>query len=331
MKAAVFHGPCEIRREDIAPPNLTPDAVILRVEAAAICNATDNRTYRSAAPRTVWPFMNPPYVLGHEACGTIVAKGASIDGRWRVGDRITGWGMTHGAFAQYVRLVPKEMGALLALDPRIDSATGATMELAAGTTRMLLDEQGRWRIRQGDRIVVVGLGPSGLLFLQAARCLGAGEIVAVGKHRFRMDFARKMGFAHVHAYEDGACVGRIQAEHGPADVLIDTTGADIIPRLADLLKAGGIFVPFGIPSYEMDDRMGPLRAKGIRIAEDAAQCQNAIEAVHEWILAGSMNLKALATMRVDLEHVAEGLDACVGAERSVMKVLVEIPPGGNFE
>jgi 2-desacetyl-2-hydroxyethyl bacteriochlorophyllide A dehydrogenase len=331
VKAAIFHGPREIRREDIAPPSLTPDAVIVRVEAAAICNATDNRIYRGTTPETVWPFMKPPYVLGHEACGTIVAKGASVDGHWRIGDRITGWGMTHGAFAQYARLVPSEMGALLRLDSRIDSATGAMMELAAGATRMLLDEQGRWRIKQGNRVVVFGLGPSGLLYLQAARCLGAAEIVAVGKHNFRMDFARGMGFAHVDVYEDGACVERIQAKHGPADVVIDTTGADIVPQLTDLFKIAGYFVLFGVPSYDVDERMGPLNAKGVRLAQDAGKCQKAIEAVQEWLLNGSMDIKALITMSVDLEHVGDGLDACVRPKRDVVKVLVEIPQESDSE
>lgn len=325
MKAAVFHGTCDIRCEDIASPALTVDAVMIKVEAAAICNATDNRIYRCEKPETVWPFMKPPYVLGHEACGAIVARGASVDGCWQVGDRITGWCMEHGAFAQYARIVPSNMGALIKLDSRIDSATGALMELAAGTTRMLLDDQGQWRIEPGNRVVVVGLGPSGLMYLQEAGCLGAGEVIGVGKHDFQMDMARSLGFADIYPYADGAGVDRIMARHGPADVVIDTTGADIVDRLAGLLKRGGYFVPFGIPSYDVDQRMGLLKAKGVRIAHDAAKCQRAIEAAHEWILAGSMDLKKLVTRRVDLEHVGDGLDACVSANRNVIKVLVEIP------
>src|SRR4051812_40320121 len=64
MKAAVLHGPEDLRVEDVADPVPGPDEVLVRVEAATTCG-TDVKMWRRGHP------ILPPYParFGHETAG----------------------------------------------------------------------------------------------------------------------------------------------------------------------------------------------------------------------------------------------------------------------
>src|SRR5919198_2652291 len=82
MRAQVFHGPGDLRYEEVAVPEPGPGEVLLRIEAALTCG-TDVKTLRRGHPVMI-PKL--PTVFGHELAGTIVAVGAGVEG-FRVGQR----------------------------------------------------------------------------------------------------------------------------------------------------------------------------------------------------------------------------------------------------
>src|SRR3954463_9679916 len=81
MKAAVLHGPEDLRVEDVADPVPGPDEVLVRVEAATTCG-TDVKMRRNGHP------ILPPYParFGHETGGVRGDTGERV----LVGDWVPG-------------------------------------------------------------------------------------------------------------------------------------------------------------------------------------------------------------------------------------------------
>jgi len=82
MKAAVYHGPGDIRVEECPEPLPTRDNLIAEVHYCAICGS-DKKLATVGHPR--W---RPPRIIGHEMVGHLVHVGAEVEG-FAVGERIT--------------------------------------------------------------------------------------------------------------------------------------------------------------------------------------------------------------------------------------------------
>lgn len=323
MKAAVLYGSHDLRYEDAPMPVLDATGAIIKVEAASICNATDNKTFRAQPTDSVWPHLQPPFVLGHECCGTIVEMGDQVTG-YAIGDRVAFWGGGTGGFAEYFLIHPNELTAIVKIDDSIDSVTGAIMEMVGGTMRHLVTHDDRWLIDAHSTVAVFGLGPSGMLYLQEAKILGAANVIAVGKHDFRLNIARELGADEVLDYRDGDVARRVTEQYGPVDMVIDTTGKDIIPESLAMLKQEGIFVPFGVGPFSVPEKREMLSPKNITVTEGGND-QTAIERGKAWIVAGQLKINPLVTGQVTLAEVEKGLDACMAANKSLLKIAVQIP------
>ena len=81
MRAAVFHGPGDVRLTDVPTPKLREGDVLVRVTAAGICGSDVNRYRYGSQP---WP---PPFIMGHEFCGEIADVGAGVS-EWKVGEQV---------------------------------------------------------------------------------------------------------------------------------------------------------------------------------------------------------------------------------------------------
>src|SRR5262249_61796969 len=91
MQAAVYHGPRDIRVEDIPTPTIAEDEVLVRVRACGICGS-DLHMYRLGMFEALGRPVADGRVMGHELSGEVVAVGARIT-EFRVGDRLTGVGL----------------------------------------------------------------------------------------------------------------------------------------------------------------------------------------------------------------------------------------------
>jgi threonine dehydrogenase-like Zn-dependent dehydrogenase len=87
MKAAVFHGPGDVRFEHVATPELEDGEVLIRVRACGICGS-DLHTYRHG----LFPELGLPIekgrILGHEFSGEVAEVRGDVPGV-SVGDRVT--------------------------------------------------------------------------------------------------------------------------------------------------------------------------------------------------------------------------------------------------
>ena len=83
MRAQVFHGPGDLRLEDLPVPEPEPGGLVMRVEAALTCG-TDVKTLRRGHPVMI---PRVPTVFGHELAGVVTAVGRGAPGV-KEGDRV---------------------------------------------------------------------------------------------------------------------------------------------------------------------------------------------------------------------------------------------------
>jgi len=83
MRAAVYHGPRDLRLESVAEPEPGPGDVKLRVLYNGICGSDLHEYYDGPVTTRDTPHpltgVKNPVVLGHELCGEVVACGPGVE------------------------------------------------------------------------------------------------------------------------------------------------------------------------------------------------------------------------------------------------------------
>jgi L-iditol 2-dehydrogenase len=266
MKAAVLYGQEKIRVEEMSPPALKPGEVRIRIEAALTCG-TDlkvfNRGYHAR-------MIVPPAVFGHEFAGVIseVAK-ADAKGKplgWKVGDRVVVANSApcgacyhcqnhqenlcddllflNGAYAESIavpaRLVEKN---LLRLKPHTEFRDAALVEPLACVVQGVEDT----KLRAGQRVLIIGTGPIGLMFAALARHLGC-EVTVAGRGELRLKTAAKLGAEQVIDLTGKKDLVKAIEAHAKAafDVVIEAVGkSEVWEAAVKLVRKGGAVNFFG--------------------------------------------------------------------------------------
>jgi L-iditol 2-dehydrogenase len=241
MLAAVYHGPNDLRVENVPVPVIGKGEILVKVISASICG-TDLRIYhgnhRKFPPGTV-------RIPGHEVVGTIALIGDEV-GDYSVGQRVfcapnTGCGhcsqcvsgnnnlcasydaigvTSDGGFAEFVRIPANSVrqGNVIPISDSIDPAVAALTEPFA----CVLRGQNPLHVIAGEVVLVMGAGPIGIMHMKLARARGAGYIMVSEPIPQRADQAKRMGADRVvdPATEDlKAIVYEATLAHG-ADAII---------------------------------------------------------------------------------------------------------------
>jgi len=194
MKAVVYHGPGDIRIEQIPIPDNNKNELLIKIDACAVCG-TDLKAYRSGNPR-----IKAPLVMGHEFTGLIVQCGSDVEG-FEISNRVVmatsiscgecfycrkGWknlckniapmGFSYaGGMAEYTVIPEKAIknGHVIKVPGNV-SAEHATL---AEPLSCAINAASNANIQQDDTVVVLGAGPMGLMNVAVAKALGAGKII----------------------------------------------------------------------------------------------------------------------------------------------------------
>jgi len=262
MKAAVLHGKEDVRVEEIAPPPLQPGEVRVGIEAALTCG-TDLKVYKRGYHARM---IVPPAVFGHELAGVVTEVQSSQPGEmpeWRIGDRVVVANSApcgncffcrnsqenlcdhllflNGAYAESV-VVPARLAAknMLRLKPETSFADAALVEPLACVVQGVQD----LRLQAGQRVLVIGAGPIGLMFVALAKHLGC-SVSAAGRGKQRLERALKLGAEHIFSAE---AVGGLATNSAKAgfDVVIEAVGKpETWETAVRLVRKGGTVNFFG--------------------------------------------------------------------------------------
>jgi NADPH2:quinone reductase len=188
-----------------------------------------------------------PYVMGREAVGRVI-EGEQLEPGTQV------WFQGTEAFAEYTLA---DEGQAVVLPEGTDHSLAAALGIA-GLTGWLAVE---WRahVRGGERVLVLGAtGVVGLVAVQAARILGAAEVVAVGRDAGALAEAAEAGATR--------CVQLGDELGGPYDVIIDPLWGPAAEAAIPAAAFSGRYVQLGQSAgAEAQLRSGDIRGKSLAI------------------------------------------------------------------
>jgi L-iditol 2-dehydrogenase len=195
MKAVVFLDPGRIELQTYPIPSISPDEMLVRVKAAAICG-TDVRIYKGLKTRGV----RTPSTLGHEFSGEVAEVGAKVEA-FRVGDAVAisplipcgncdacrrgmenvciqraAFGYEYdGAFAEYIKIPASSIraGGVIKLEHSVPFIEACLAEPLSCCIHGLK----RMSFKQDESLLVLGVGPIGLMHVKLASRAGSPLIV----------------------------------------------------------------------------------------------------------------------------------------------------------
>jgi L-iditol 2-dehydrogenase len=259
MKAAVLHGKEDIRVHEIDFKGLKPGEVRVRVEAALTCG-TDLKVFKRGYHQKM---IVPPAVFGHEFSGVITETAPRVSG-WQVGNRVVAANSApcgecfhcqngqenlcddllflNGAYAESIvipaRLVRRN---LLHLSTNTQFRDAALMEPLACVVQGVEDT----KLRAGQRVLVLGAGPIGLMFVALAKHLGCSVAVA-GRGKQRLETAHMLGAFEVIEVGRQSKVTEAVPAGSRFDVVIEAVGKpETWEAAVHLVRKGGTVNFFG--------------------------------------------------------------------------------------
>jgi alcohol dehydrogenase len=274
MRATVFHGPNNIRVEDVERPRPGAGEALIRVTLTTICG-TDVHILRGEYP------VRPGLVIGHEPVGVIEELGPGVTG-YQPGERvlvgaITPCGQCHGclsghwsqcghghgteaiggwrfgntingAQAEYL-LVPYAQ-ANLAKIPAGVTDDQAVLLADIASTGFSGAESGQVKI--GDTVVVFGQGPIGLCATAGARLMGAALVIGVDGDPARLATAKRMGADVVLDPRTDVVAEVRKLTGGGVDVAIEALGSqETFENSLRCLRPGGTLSSLGVYSGKL--------------------------------------------------------------------------------
>ncbi len=180
----------------------------------------------------------PPYVVGGELAGDVVAVGPDVTA-FRVGDRVQGGGLT-GAFAEFVQRPQSQLRPL-----RGDYAAGAAFTAAYLTAYVSLVR--RAELQTGEWLLVHGAaGGVGLAAVDLGKYLGA-RVIATASTEAKRDFLKSYGANHVlPSWGFREAVKELTG--GGADVIYDPVGGDVFDESVRCIAFDGRLLVVGFTS-----------------------------------------------------------------------------------
>lgn len=333
-QAVVWHGPDDVRLEDLPLPALGPGDALLRITACGLCPGETMDWYMA---------RRAPHVLGHEAVGVVVDTGPGaacapgarlfvhhhapclVCARCRRGEHV------HCAAWRLRRLLPGGLATYavaraeaVATDAHVlpadlDDETATFIEPLACVVKALR----RARVRPGDRVLVLGLGVMGLLHLLAARRLAPAVLLGADRLAGRVATARPFADVVVDTSRD-ALPDAVRAATGGegADVVIVGPGSvEALDAGVACAAPGGTVLLFTPTPPEVRWALAPhdlfFREVSL-VASYSAGPDDTREALR--LLAAGLPVQGLITHRLALADAARGYALLRGA--AALKVVV---------
>jgi alcohol dehydrogenase/L-iditol 2-dehydrogenase len=335
-------GSVELR--EVKVPEIGATDCLIEVAAVGVCGSDLHQWTGDHS----WP-VNYPVILGHEFAGRIVAIGREVQG-WREGDRVTS-----ETAAVVDPLNPLTRQGRYNLDPTrkgfgygVDGAMTRWVRVPARCLHRVPDSLA-WQhaaltepccvaysavvanaeIAPGDRIVVFGPGPIGLLCAAVARLRGA-EVAVVGleRDRARLAIARQYGCETLQP--DQVADWSNQVDRLGADGIVDAAGVSATLRSAiAAVRPGGWISKVGWGPQPLNFSLDPLVQKNVRLQGSFSHTWAIWERVLRLLSTGQLDVRPIVGGVWPLSQWHTAFETMHGGE--IVKAVLQVddlPPGG---
>jgi len=234
-----------------------------------------------------------------------------------------------GGFRQTL-VVPQQN--LFAVEPTLDYAVAALAEplSVAIHGHRVAAQLDAARPTNGERVVVLGAGPIGLMCAFYAAQAGASEIAVTYRYAQQAEAATRLGATHLFsADEDGETALQTWSEQHPVDLVMESVGgvAQTPTQAARVARRGGRILILGGFATDVPLPANLVMGKQLRVA--GTIFYGYIGMMHDYEIATGLLdrhrdvLSTLITHRVSLEDVALGIEYAANKASGAVKVTVE--------
>lgn len=347
MRVAVYYNNKDVRLEERPIPKIGNGELLVKVIASGICGSDVMEWYR---------IKKAPLVLGHEIAGEVVEAGEGVkgykkgdrvfvshhvpcntcyyclNGNYSVCDTLRKTNFDPGGFSEYIR-IPKinvDSGTFK-LPDELSFEDGTFIEPLA----CVLGGLNKSNFKAGQRVLIIGSGISGLLFVKLTRALGAGKIIATDINDYRLNSAKIFGAdsiinakpvpAGVKEGEDVPARVREANDGYLADLVVICTGAPAaISQALKSVERGGTILFFAPaePNVNIPIPLWDIWRDGITMTTSYAGAPSDIATAIELLKARRLIVKDMITHHLSLSEAGLGFQLVAKAQDSI-KVIIE--------
>ncbi len=338
MLACILHAPGKVSLQDVPVPQLGHGDVLVRMKAAGICG-TDLEKIQGG--------FGPGGILGHEVSGIVEQTGEGVtvlkpgtpvlahhhvpcyscyycqQADYTMCDSFKATNLDPCGFAKFFRVPEFNVvrGAVTPLPAHVSFEEAAMIEPAACCVRAL-NTAG---VNQGDNVLIVGLGPTGLTQLQLLRGMGAGTIIGTEIRQSRMDMARKMGADLVINPTEEDVSKEVKRTTGVGvDIAVVATGnPKALSQAFPSVRKGGRILLFGAPAHgaTFNVDVSSLFARQISLVTSYSCVEAEIQATLRLLAKKTIDLASMITHRFQLNEAPEALEFAASSRVAVKTMI----------
>ncbi|MBI3069824.1 MAG: alcohol dehydrogenase catalytic domain-containing protein, partial [Candidatus Levybacteria bacterium] len=306
-------------------PKPKQEEVLVKVVYASICG-TDIGIYDWISWAAA--HIKPPQVIGHEMVGEVLEVNTKSKTNIKIGDLVSS--ETHifclncyqceiknyhicenmklfgigrdGSFAQYATI---PLRTTWKNNPKIPVESMSVQEPLGNAVNVVTKANVK-----GKKVLVMGLGPTGLCAGMAAKAYGAKEIVGVNRREYRRKLAKKVGF-------DRVTDKLSPKEYGTFDAVLEMSGNRLGIEIAlDAARIAGKIIAFGIPKENISIDWGKyLINKELSIESVFGRMiWDTWKDTTKLLVSGKVDLRKIITHRFKLSEFEEAMKVMKSGE-----------------
>lgn len=348
MNISLLNKPFDMEMKEVKVPKIGATDVLVKVMAVGVCGSDVHYYEHGRVGEFV---VEKPLILGHECSGVVTDIGSNVT-RFKVGDRVAvepgvpcgeceycksgkynlcpdveflATPPVDGAFSQYIS---HPEGFLFHI-PEALSYEEATLNepFSVGVQACK-----RANVQPGSTVVIMGMGPVGLMAVVAAKAFGATKIIVSDLEKIRLDEALKLGATHaINIKEEGVATRINEITKGKGvNYAFETAGNPIaLQNALAALNNGGTLAIVGLPQQENIELNIPFIANHEINIVGIFRYANTYDMGLEMLASTSADLNTMFTDAYDLNEAKEAMEQARTNKSGSLKVMVY--PNGKPE
>ena len=335
MKVAVYYRNDDIRIEERPIPVISDKEILVRMRASGICGTDVMEWYR---------IKKAPRILGHEMAGEIASVGKSVEG-FKNGDRVfvshhvpcftchhcvrgnyTACESLHsgnyepGGFSEFIRVPEGNVRYGTFVLPKEMTFEEATMIEPLGCA---IAGQNQLDLKEGQSVLVIGSGVSGILHVQLAKMRGAGVIVVdINAYKLRkaLEFGADAAMdANTFSVEELSSLndGRLAEA-----VIVCASSQKAVDNALSSVDRKGKVLLFAVPECEIKIPSLRFWRDEITLLSSYGAAPQDLQKALELIESGKVNVREMITHKVALSDIRKGFQLASEAKTSLKVVVI---------
>lgn len=341
MRAIVLEEPKKLVLNQLEIPEPGENEVLIRVKAVGLCGS-DIHYYEHGK---IGDFIvEKPIILGHEASGEIVKVGKNVvhlqkgqrvtiepgatcgkcehcqNGRYNLCEEVEFLATPpyDGAFCEYVVM---RSDLVFPIPDQMSYETAALIEpFSVG-----LHAVSRGNLQEGETVLILGMGPIGLMTAAAAKLHGAGTVIGVDLEDSRLEKAKEMGATHVINIRTDSVDDKIMeyTKRRGVDVAIETAGSPAaLKSMISAVRRGGRAVIVGMsPEDESPLNIAQIINKEIDV-KGVFRYHHTYPKAIELLSSGKVNIERMITDSYELEQAEEAFEKSIHDKQNTLKMMI---------